>query len=145
MSQPLAFPTSRYAPPAPVDLSDAAERARLSPPAIRAFFALMDRWSIRDEDARQLLGGISNGGFYALKKNPDRSLEEDKLRRISFLLGIFEALRDLYSDALADRWMTLPNKNALFAGRTPLAYLLEGGLPAFDMLRRLLDARRSGP
>ena len=40
--------------------------------------------------------------------------------------------------------MQLPNKNRLFEGRTPLEYLIRGGLPAFMHLRRLLDARRGG-
>jgi hypothetical protein len=40
--------------------------------------------------------------------------------------------------------MQLPNSNPIFAGRTPLDYILRGGAPAMDMLRRLLDARRGG-
>ena len=74
----------------------------------------------------------------------DRVLDEDRLRRISYLVGIFKALSILYSDELADRWMQLPNKNRIFGGMTPHAYLMQGGLPAFATLRRLLDARRGG-
>ena len=75
----------------------------------------MDRWGVRDEDARQLLGGVSNGTFYAMKKDPERALDEDKLRRISYLVGIFKALNILHGETLADRWMTLPNRNRIFA------------------------------
>lgn len=66
------------------------------------------------------------------------------LRRVSYLVGIFKALNILYSEELADRWMQLPNKNRIFGGDTPLAYLIRGGLPAFQTVRRLLDARRGG-
>jgi hypothetical protein len=38
----------------------------------------------------------------------------------------------------------MPNSNRIFADMTPLAYLIRGGLPAFQTLRRLLDARRGG-
>jgi hypothetical protein len=38
----------------------------------------------------------------------------------------------------------LPNTNPLFTGRTPLAYMLQGGTPAMEVVRRLLDARRGG-
>jgi hypothetical protein len=40
--------------------------------------------------------------------------------------------------------MQLPNTNPIFAGRTPLDYILHGGTPAMDVVRRLLDARRGG-
>jgi hypothetical protein len=140
----FAYPATRYDPAPLVDLSDPAERERLSPAAVRTFLNIMNRWSVRDEDARQLLGGMSNGTFYAMKKDPDRVLDEDKLRRISYLVGIFKALNILHGEALADRWMTLPNRNRIFGVVTPVEHLIRGGLPAFQMVRRLLDARRGG-
>ena len=104
----------------------------------------MTRWQVRDEDARALLGGVSNGPFYEMKKNPERVLDPDRLLRISYVIGIFKALNLLYSSTLADAWMGRPNSNAIFAGQTPLAYLVAGGLPAMQVVRRLLDARRAG-
>ena len=140
----LAYPASRYEIAPLVDLSDRNERERLSPGAVRAFFNIMAHWRIRDEDARRLLGGISNGAYYALKKGGNRTLDEDKLRRISYLVGIFKALNILYEEELADRWMQLPNKNRIFGGTSPNEYLMQGGLPALATVRRLLDARRGG-
>lgn len=139
-----SYPASRYAPPPPVDLSDKGERARLSHSALRGFFAIAEAWKLRDEDARALLGGLSNGPFYEWRKQPDRVLDTDRLTRISYLTGIFKALNILYGEALADRWMTLPNSNPMFGGRTPLDYLKTGGVPAMATVRRLLDARRGG-
>jgi hypothetical protein len=104
----------------------------------------MERWDVRDEDARALLGGVSNGPFYEMKRNPDRVLDVDRLTRVSYLVGIFKALNILYSEALADRWPQLPNTNPMFAGRTPLASMTTGGIPAMVAVRRLLDARRAG-
>ena len=144
MAAPLAYPATRYAVAPPIDLSDRSERARLSADAIRAFFNIMARWKIRDEEARLLLGGISNGAFYGLKKHGDRVLDEDRLRRISYLVGIFKALNILYGEDLADRWMSLANSNRIFRGQAPIDYLKSGGLPAFATVRRLLDARRGG-
>lgn len=138
------YPATRYAPSPPVDLTSKAERERLSRSAVRAFFNLAARWNLRDEDARVLLGGISNGPYYEMKKSPDRVLDTDRLLRISYLLGIFKALNILYSKKLADAWPGLPNSNRIFGGRTPLAYMLKGGLPAMQTVRRLLDARRGG-
>ncbi len=140
----LAYPATRYQPSLGVDLSNKDERERLSPAALRGFFQLVERWQVRDEDARALLGGVSNGPFYELKKKPERTLDSDKLLRVSLLLGIFKALHILYSDELADRWVQLPNKNPLFEGKAPLEIMLRGGIPAMQTVRRLLDARRGG-
>jgi hypothetical protein len=145
MAQPEQhYPATRYDPSPLVDLTAKAERARLSPSAVRAFFNIMERWSVRDEDARALLGGMTNGPFYELKKHRDRVLDADRLTRISYLVGIFKALNILYSEALADAWVSLPNANRLFGGGSPLDFMCRGGLPAMQAVRRLLDARRGG-
>jgi hypothetical protein len=138
------YPESRYEPSPLIDLSEKTERERLSPSAIKAFFNIMEKWSVRDEDARALLGGISNGQFYDAKKKPERTLDTDTLTRISYLVGIFKALNILYSEALADAWVQRPNENRMFGGRTALAYMISGGLPAMQAVRRLLDGRRGG-
>jgi uncharacterized protein (DUF2384 family) len=143
----LAYPETRYSAAVMPDLSRFEERRRLSAAALKALFNIVDHWKIRDEDARELLGGISNGAYYQHKKNPrapGKSLDQDKLLRISYLIGIFKSLNILYSQRLADQWMQLPNSNPIFGGRTPLDYILRGGGPAMDTVRRLLDARRGG-
>lgn len=134
-----------YIPEAAADLSDPATRRRLSPAALKGFLGIMEKWSLRDPDARHLLGGMSTGSFYALKKEPKiRMLDQDTLMRISLILGIFKALNILYSPKLADAWMTLPNTNPMFRGLTPLAYIVQRGQPGMVYVRQLLDARRGG-
>lgn len=143
----LAYPDTLYTAPTLPDLSRPEERRRLSPAALKAMFNIIDRWKIRDEDARQLLGGISNGAYYLLKQHAGsrvKTLDQDRLLRISYLIGIFKSLNILYSQRLADQWIQLANTNPIFAGRTPLDYMVRGGYPAMDVVRRLLDARRGG-
>jgi hypothetical protein len=140
----ISYPTSQYDPAPLVDLNSKAQRERLSPGALRAFFNIMERWGVRDEDARALLGGISNGPYYKLKRERQKLLDADVLTRISYLVGIFKALHILYGERLADEWLHLPNSNRLFAGLAPIAYMAQGGIPAIQMVRRLLDARRGG-
>ncbi len=139
-----AYPRSRALLPAPVDLTDRSVRERLSGSGVRAFFNIMARWKVRDEDARALLGGVTNGPYYELKRKAGRVLDVDRLTRVSLLIGIFKALNILHSEPLADRWIHLPNTNRLFGGATPLAYMMRGGVPALLTVRRLLDARRAG-
>ena len=140
----LEYPATRYRTDAAPDLADRAVRERLSGPALKAFFNVMRRWQVRDEDARALLGGVTNGPYYLMKREPDRVLDADRLTRVSYIVGIFKALHLLHSEALADRWIQLPNANRIFAGSTPLAYMIRGGLPAFAIVRQLVDARRAG-
>lgn len=144
MTLPFTYPQSRYEPDALLDLSERSERERLSRSALLGFFRLADSWRLRDDDARHLLGGISASSYYEWKRNPERVLEVDRITRISYLLGIYKALHLLHGDELADEWVHLPNTNRIFAGRTPLAYMLAGGILAMQTTRNLLDARRGG-
>jgi hypothetical protein len=145
MSTPVpGYPDTAYDASPHVDLTAKKERERLSPSALRAFFNIVERWKVRDEDARALLGGVSNGPYYTWRKDPKRTLGADTLQRISFLVGIFKALNILYGEKLADEWVRLPNQNRIFGGQTPLEYMKAGGIPALSTVRRLLDARRGG-
>ena len=127
-----------------VDLSKKENRTRLSTSAIRGLLRIAEHWKLRDEDARALLGGMSSGSFYALKSRAAKSLDTDQLTRISLLIGTYKALNILYSQKLADAWMTLPNTNPMFGGGSPLEYVKKGGIPALLHVRQLLDTRRGG-
>jgi hypothetical protein len=140
----VRHPLAGFAADAPADLSSKEVQERLSRSAIAAFFKLTQAWQVKDETSRRLLGGISNGMYYQLKQGRKKTLDQDKLTRISLLVGIFKALNILYSGRLADSWVTLPNSNPMFAGEAPLAYMLKGGVPALMRVRQLLDARRGG-
>ena len=132
-----------------VDLADEAERRRLTPSALKAFFRIVDAWGVSAAVGRALLGGVSNGKYQELKRRIEdgtaddvRPLSQDELQRVSYLIGITKALRILHGPDLADRWMTLPNRNRIFGGRAPVDYATAGGIPALIEIRRLLDARR---
>jgi hypothetical protein len=146
MAASLAMPNvPGYRTEVAADLSDVMTRRRLSPAAVKGFLSIVEKWGLRDPDARQLLGGISSGSYYAWKKDPKgRVLDQDALTRISLLIGIFKALNILYSQKLADAWITLPNSNPMFRGLTPLAYMIQRGQPGMLHLRQLLDSRRGG-
>ena len=87
------------------DLTDSATRKRLSVAAIEAFLDISDKWGLRSHDARLLLGGISSGRYYGLKKNRKGLLTQDELTRVSLLIGIFKALNTLFSEKLANQWV----------------------------------------
>ena len=106
------------------DLFDRQVQKRLSPAARKAFFKIA-AWKIRDEEAKQLLGGISNGAFLPDESGDTKTpLDQDRLTRASLLVGIFKVL------------------NVLYSGESPLAYMVKGGQLAVMRVRQLLDSRR---
>ncbi len=126
------------------DLGDGTERAKLSSSAIRAFINIARKWKLTEEQSRALLGGLASSTFHAWKTNPKRSLDQDTLVRISLLIGIFKALNIYFGKPWADRWITLENRGSLFAGRTPLAFMIQRGQPGMIEVRRMLDTWRGG-
>ena len=123
------------------DLSDESVRRKLSPSAIRAFVKIVDAWHLSESEACELLGGVASSTYHVWKKAPDgRKLDQDTVTRISLLLGIFKALRTYFGKQLGDQWITLANRGALFAGQTPLEFLVRAGLPGMVELRHMLDA-----
>ena len=126
------------------DLADPATRARLSPAAIVAFFAIVEKWQLKKEDAMAMLGGISHGRYFELKRGGKGLLSQDELTRVSLLIGIFKSLNILFGHRLANQWTSRPNSNPMFNGAPPVQYLSRGGVPSMIGVRRLLDSRRGG-
>jgi hypothetical protein len=134
---------------APTALADGAERRhpavrrRLSGPALRTFFAISRAWGLSASDERALLGWTPSSTFHKYKSGSGGVLSFDALTRISLVLGIYKALQVLYPESVfADRWMRMPNANAMFGGQTPMTFAAETGLDGLLQIRRLLDARR---
>jgi hypothetical protein len=125
----------------PPDFGDEAVRRSHGPAALRAFARIMQIWQVPGIESRHLLGLATGTKVEDLDAT---RLSEEQLLRISYLIGIYKALRILYNDALANRWVGVRNTNALFAGRSPLEYMARGDLDALRNVRRLLDARCAG-
>lgn len=124
--------------------SDEGERTRLSSTALKAYRRLASQWDLTSQQAASLLG-VSVSTWERLK--PDRvekTLTQDQMTRISALVGIYKALHLLFSDEMADRWLQLANSGPLFDRRTPIAAMVEGGIPHMLEVRRYLDAVRGG-
>jgi hypothetical protein len=125
------------------DLSHLRTRERLSQSAVDGFFAILEKWHVSIEKGGDLLGGRPRSSMYKLKTAAG-TLTQDELTRISYLVGIYKALNILLSEELADLWVTQPNDDFLFAGRTPLDFMVREGIPGMQQVRSLLDAARGG-
>jgi uncharacterized protein (DUF2384 family) len=131
--------------PLPANLADPGARLRLSPAAVAGVAKLADIWRLTTEQTCALLGDVSERTWFRMKKGEwSGALPQDTLTRISALIGIFKGLRLLFSERLADEWVSLPNKGPLYAGRRPLDVMIEGGIPSLLLVRRHVDALRGG-
>jgi hypothetical protein len=125
------------------DLSLPETRERLSGSAIEGFFAITDKWQLSVDQAGALLGDLPRSSVYKLRSTP-KTLGMDQLTRISYVVGIFNALHILLPDALADAWMTGPNDNQLFRGQSPLDFVIRTGIPGLHDVRSMLEALGGG-
>lgn len=123
-------------------LDDLAARAELAAAAIKALARLGGRWHATTADLCALLGDIPESSWRAWQHTPPAALSVDQLTRISLLLEVFTHLRALHAGPLADEWVTRPNTNPIFAGRSPLAVMRHGGIPVLLEVRALLAAQR---
>ena len=115
----------------------------LAGPALRAFFKLAERWTLRVADQRKLLGDPPESTFYKWKRERDGALSRDTLERISYLLGIFKALAILFPQPeRADEWLRRPNDAPTFGGKTALDRMLSGNVADLYVVRQYLDAQR---
>lgn len=121
-----------------------ADRARLSGTALKAFVRLSERWELSNPDAAALLG-VSGSTWDRIKAGKwDGALSQDQLTRVSAIVGIFKGLHLLFADGMADRWPRLPNRGPVFERRSPIAAMIEGGIPRMLETRQYVDALRGG-
>lgn len=122
-----------------------SDRTRLAGTALKAFRRLVEQWGLTSVQAAALLG-VSVSTWERLKPESEgrRTLSQDQMTRVSVLIGIYKGLHLLFADAMADRWPMLPNTGPLFGGRTPVAAMIEGGIPLMLDIRRYVDAVRGG-
>ncbi|MES1926240.1 MbcA/ParS/Xre antitoxin family protein [Salinisphaera sp. T31B1] len=126
------------------DIHDAQLRQRMSPGALRTWFAIAVQWGLTDIQAARLLG-TPTSTYRRWKRAPDVTLDVGQIERLSLLLGIYKSLEMLLTRAdAADGWIKQPNSNPLFGGARPLDRMLAGHTEDLAVVRRHLDAERGG-
>ncbi len=120
-------------------------RKDLSGPAMRSFLGIAELWKLTTQEQIVLLGVSSRSTYFKWKKEPNPTLPKDTLERISYILGIYKALRILLpNDEAADAWIRKPNDAPLFGGRSALERMLSGNVSDLYVVRQYLDAQRGG-
>ena len=111
--------------------------------ALKAFFAITEGWGCTPDEQRILLGGIGKTTYYKYRALPAVQLPRDTLERISYIMGIYKALRILLpTEGRANAWVRRPNRAPLFNGQSALERMLAGRVVDLADVRRHLDAWR---
>src|SRR3569623_700610 len=140
------MPAAQFA-PFPVDrqsFASEADRDRLAQVALKAYRRLVQFWQLSGQQAADLLGGSISTWERLKPEGQARSLSQDQMTRISALVGIYKGLHLLFADDMADRWPRLENSGPLFGRRSPIAAMIDGGIPQMLEVRRYVDAVRGG-
>lgn len=115
---------------------------------LRTFARIAEQWKIPARDAMALLGVDSRSTYYELMKRAReakevKGLSRDQLDRLSYLLGVYEAVRVLFphSQDSRDNWVSRPNTAAPFAGHPPLEVMRSSMVGLYQTFAHLATAR----
>jgi Protein of unknown function (DUF2384) len=115
---------------------------------LRTFARITGRWKLPATDAMALLGVESRSTYYELLKRARggrelKGLSKDQLDRLSYILGIYEAIRVLFphSEETRDCWVSRPNTAPMFGGRTPLEMMRSNMIGLYQTFAHLAAAR----
>ena len=127
--------------PRPADASFDPEE--LGATALTAFFNITAAWGLSAEEERTLLGSPPRSTFFKWKSERAAKLSPDTLERISYVMGIYKALRILLpTEESANDWVKKPNTARGFNGKSALDRMLAGRVIDLADIRRYLDAER---
>jgi hypothetical protein len=119
------------------------EPEELGSTALTAFFNISAAWGLSAEEERILLGSPPRSTFFKWKSERTAKLTPDTLERISYVMGIYKALRILLPTLeAAHAWVKKPNTARGFGGKSALDRMLGGRVIDLADVRRYLDAER---
>lgn len=112
--------------------------------AIKALIRVLRAWKLGGGSSAKL-AGVSERTWARMQAGTwSGTLSQDQTLRASAVIGLYKGLHLYFGPDLADRWVSLPNRGPLFAGRAPVDTMVAGGLPAIIDARDYVDAIRGG-
>lgn len=125
----------------PVQIDSGEDEARV---IIQAVVRTLDLWGLSNREAAELFN-VPSATWSRMRANGFKGrLDQDRKTRASLIIGIFKGLRLFFNGPLTYGWPKLANSGPIFAGMTPTAYMIEGGIPAMLNVRRYVDDLRGG-
>lgn len=104
---------------------------------LKAFFHITNLWGLTAQEERILLGDPSASNFHEWRNGEGPVVPKETLERISYVMGIYKALRTLYpTEERACAWPKKSNRH--FGGKSALEVMLSGRLKE---VRQYLDGQ----
>ncbi|MFC6673255.1 antitoxin Xre/MbcA/ParS toxin-binding domain-containing protein [Marinobacterium aestuariivivens] len=123
------------------DILDQKDPKVVSNTALKVFFNIAKEWGLSSQDEMTLLGDPARSTFYKWRNGDGPVIPKDTLERISYVMGIYKALRLLFpTEDQANAWPRKPNRD--FGGESALGVMLKGSVINLADVRRYLDAMR---
>ncbi|MEN5390060.1 antitoxin Xre/MbcA/ParS toxin-binding domain-containing protein [[Pseudomonas] hibiscicola] len=120
----------------------ASDATSLEGPALRAFTKMAEVWKLSAHEQSAILGRPIDVACAQLEAAVTDGLWPETLERISYALGIYQALHILFPDQQqADSWLRRPNSAAPFKGTPALAFMCSGQLNDLATVRDYLEAQ----
>jgi hypothetical protein len=116
----------------------------LAAPALQAFFAIAERWSLSELEQMRILGLTSRSTLqrWRAQRQAPLELSRDTIERISYVLGIYKAINVLLPlRDRADGWVRTANKAPIFGGRSALDRMAAGNVSDLYEVRKYLDSQ----
>jgi hypothetical protein len=136
--------STQLKPPRAAHITDNAQAGA----GLRTFARIVGKWDVPASDAMALLGVDSRSTYYELLKRARetrevKGLSRDQLDRLSYLLGIYAAIRVLFphSEESRDQWVSRANTAHLFGGRSPLETMRSGMIGLYQTFAHVVAAR----
>src|SRR5690606_1816516 len=103
--------------------------------AMNVFFRITGAWGLKPQGQKVLLGDPPNSTFYKWRNGEGPVLSRDTLERVSYVMGIYKALRVLFSTGdAANGWPRKPNSEC--ADQSAPAVRLGGSIANLSDVRR---------
>jgi hypothetical protein len=136
--------STQLKPPRAAPINDNAQAGA----GLRTFARIADKWDLPATEAMALLGVDSRSTYYELLKRARearevKGLSRDQLDRLSYLLGIYAAMRVIFphSEQSRNEWVSRANSATLFGGRSPLEIMRSGMIGLYQTFAHLAAAR----
>lgn len=106
---------------------------------------ILGKWGVSKKGAATILR-IPKSTYYKYLKSPESAkLDDDQLRRISYILNIHASLRIIFENPEnVYGFMSKPNHNAYFNGSSPLSLIGTGDFGALYEVHKRVDSLRGG-
>jgi hypothetical protein len=134
-------PSLHFAPIIPTTDEVAAEKQKVYLKAVSRAFAF---WQLTNQESADLFD-VPIATWNRMKAGKFRGrLDRDKIIRASLAVGLFKGLGTVFNGPVQNGWPKHANSNPLFNGQTPLAFMIDGGIPAMMETRNYVDAVAQG-